>query len=148
MYFFILYLYFCLNLTVFCVCIPIKIYRIFFLCIFIIGFFNQTFWPLIEYLCTDDWCHAIVPCDSVTCPEYCQKRGYVYPYTTYCKPGQYYPICCCRQLTKPPNGDVRRLLLSNWFKSRSVAMATATTTTVISSILFCFKILPPNILLY
>uniref|UniRef100_A0A0D9WN98 Uncharacterized protein n=1 Tax=Leersia perrieri TaxID=77586 RepID=A0A0D9WN98_9ORYZ len=64
------------------------------------------------YSCAaDDFCHAVVPCDSVTCPEYCQKRGYHYPYTTYCTPGQYYPNCCCRQLST--NGDVCRLLLSN-----------------------------------
>ncbi|PUZ46392.1 hypothetical protein GQ55_7G072100 [Panicum hallii var. hallii] len=40
-------------------------------------------------------CCPVVPCNATTCFEYCQKNNYK-NVQTYCTPGQYYPICCCR----------------------------------------------------
>ncbi|ONM18741.1 hypothetical protein ZEAMMB73_Zm00001d004337 [Zea mays] len=42
-----------------------------------------------------DYCQYVVPCNATTCFEYCQKNNYK-NFQTYCTPGKYYPICCCR----------------------------------------------------
>ncbi|KAJ1254303.1 hypothetical protein BS78_10G052200 [Paspalum vaginatum] len=42
-----------------------------------------------------DYCHSIFPCSNETCFYYCQKNNYK-NFQTYCKPGEYYPSCCCR----------------------------------------------------